>query len=62
MDRFILKKVKKMQHGHAFNIYQLSMTEFLPYGDIEFDEYASLKTLLATLDDTESGFFCRSRF
>ena len=57
-DRYIQSdENKKISYIHATNLYGHSMSEPLPYDEIEFDNIVKLEVILNTPDDSDIGYF-----
>ena len=57
-DRFIKSdENKKILYIDANNLYGHSMSQYLPYDEIKFDNTVKLEDILNTLDDSDIGYF-----
>ena len=57
-DRYIKSnKNKKILYIDANNLYGHSMSQYLPYDEIKFDNTVKLEDILNTPDDSEKGYF-----
>ena len=57
-DRYIKSdKNKKILYIDANNLYGHSMSQYLPYDEIKFDNNVKLEDILNTPDDSDIGFF-----
>ena len=48
---------KKVLYIDANNLYGHSMSQFLPYDEIKFDNTVKLEDILNTPDDSDFGYF-----
>ena len=57
-DRYVRSKEnKKILYVDAINLYGHSMTQYLPYDEIKFDNTVKLEDILNTPDDSDIGYF-----
>ena len=60
-DRYIKSDdKKKILYIDANNLYGHSMSQYLPYDEIKFDNTVKLEDILNTPDDSEIGYLCGS--
>ena len=57
-DRYIkLDDNKKILYIDANNLYGHSMSQYLPYDEIKFDNNVTLEDIINTPDDNDIGYF-----
>ena len=56
-DRYIKSDKKKVLFIDANNLYGHSMSQYLPYDEIKFDDNVKLEDILNTPDDGDIGYF-----
>ena len=56
-DRYIKSDKKKILYIDANNLYGHSMSQYLPYDEIKFDNNFKLEDILNTPDDSDIGYF-----
>ena len=57
-DRYVKSdKYKKIIYVHVNILYGYSMSQPLPYDEIEFDQNVKLEDILNTPDDSNIGYF-----
>ena len=57
-DRYIKSdEIKKILYIDANNLYGHSMSQYLPYDEIKFDNTVKLEDILKTRDDSDVGYF-----
>ena len=60
-DRYVRSdENKKILYVYANNLYGHSMSQYLPYDEIKFDQNVELEDILNTPDDSDIGYFVKA--